>query len=364
MSDNQETKTKKTLLSRFHFTSVSQVDKIFFVQNLHTMLRAGFPLAKALDTLSLQTKNKEFKKIILDIKQQIEKGTTFYLALTYYQYIFGELFVNLIEAGEISGKLEQTLNHLLVQMKKSYNLHKKIKNALLYPCIILTAMVGVGTAMMIFVLPNLIAMYSESNFTLPWPTRLTLFISNFITQNGLIIGVILVLFISAFFIIISGEKGKFYWHKFLLKMPIISPILIKINLANLTRTLNSLISTDIPITEDFKIIAKTVNNRVYRNYLLSDIEHLSSGESIYNLFKQRPDLFPPVVTQMINVGESSGTIDNITKELAEFYEEEVSDTMANLTVIIEPIVMLVIGAAVAFVAVSVIYPIYALVDQI
>lgn len=355
---------KKTFFEKIHYTTVSKVDRLFFVQNLQVMIRSGFPMAEALRTLSEQTKKKEFKKIILDLKTQVESGMQFNQALRKYEYIFSELFINLIQAGEISGNLEVTLSNLLLQLKKSYALSKKIKNALMYPCVIIVAMLGIGTGMIVFVLPNMVKMYAESNFILPWPTRVTIAVSNFLIANILVIGIIFVALIGVFFFILSREKGKYLWHTILLKAPIISTIMIKINLAKINRVLNSLIATDIPITDDFNIIARTVGNRVYRKYLSSVAEKIGKGESIYSVLKVRDDLFPAVVSQMINVGEQSGTLDNITKELADFYEEEVSDTMANLTVIIEPIIMLVIGAAVAFLAVSIIYPIYAVVNQI
>lgn len=354
----------KTLLAKLHVTTVSNVDKLFFLQNILTMIKAGFSLDESLLTLTQQTKKKEFQNIILDLHQQVENGVPFHTSLQKYPYVFSELFVSMVAAGEVSGKLEESLTQLLLQMKKSYALSKKIRNALMYPCIIVVAMIILGTGMMIFVLPNLIKMYSESGFILPLPTRIVIAISQFLIDHGWQVGVIVFVLIMVFIIFIRNKTGKVYWHKFILKMPIISGIIKKINLAKLARTLNSLIATDLPIVEDFKIIAATLGNRVYRQHLSIYTDNLKKGQSIASIFKTRPDLFPPVMTQMINVGEQSGTLDNITKELAEFYEDEVSDTMANLTVIIEPIVMLLVGSGVAFIAVSVIYPIYALVNQI
>lgn len=355
---------KKSFFSKFKFSRVSKVDRLFFVQNLEVMIRSGFPMAEALNTLSEQTTNKEFKIVIQDIKHQVESGVAFHEALSKYEYIFSEIFVSLIAAGEISGKMEETLNQLMIQMKKSYALSKKIRNALMYPTIILITMIGVGIGMFTFVLPNLIKMYTESNFVLPLPTRLTIWLVEFINNNIIIISILLLIFIISFVSFITYEKTKKYWHYFLLKLPIVATIIKKINIAKLCRVLNSLIESDIPIVQDFDIIAKTLGNRIYRLYLLSMKPNLRSGETIFNILKKRPDLFPPVVSQMINVGEQSGTLDKVTAELAEFYEDEVADTMANLTVILEPIIMLIAGTGVAFMAVSVIYPIYALVDQI
>jgi len=355
---------EKSFLSKLHVTTVSNVDKLFFLQNILTMTKAGFSLDESLKTLSAQTKKKEFQNIILDLHQQVENGVSFHVSLKKYPHVFSELFVSMIAAGEVSGKLEESLKQLLLQMKKSYALSKKIRNALMYPCIIVAAMVVLSIGMIIFVLPNMIKLYSESGFVLPLPTRIVINISQFLIDHGWLVGIIAFILIVLFILIIRNNTGKIYWHKLLLKLPIFSGIIKKINLAKMSRTLNSLIATDLPIVEDFQIIAETLGNRIYRQHLSASTDNLKKGQSIASIFKTRPDLFPPVMTQMINVGEQSGTLDNITKELAEFYEDEVSDTMANLTVIIEPIVMLLVGTGVAFIAVSVIYPIYALVNQI
>lgn len=364
ITSQNPTKFSPSLLNKLHITSITAVEKTFFVQNLLTMLKAGFALTDALNTLSQQTKKKEFQTIILELKKQIEQGGSLSAGLKKYPHVFSELFIHLIEAGEISGKLEETLYYLLIQMKKGNILRKKIRNALIYPMIILAAMVILGIGMMVFVLPNLINLYSESQFVLPLPTRITLAIAGFILQNGWIVGTIIFVIAVLFFVAINQKQGKYYWHFVVLKIPIISHIIQIINLAKLSRVLNSLLAADLPIARSFEIISQTLGNRVYRQYLQKAKLDLTKGKAIYGIFRDRPDLFPPLIAQMVHIGEQSGTLEDITQELAEFYEEEVSDTMANLTVIIEPLLMLVVGSGVAFLAVSVIYPIYALVNQI
>ncbi len=344
--------------------NIPLVEKIFFTQNLEIMVRTGFSLADALKTLSLQTKNKTFKKVILELQVDVEKGSSFSESLKKHPTVFSELFVSMIEAGEVSGKLDKTLKQLTIQMKKSHSLYLKIRNALTYPVIIFIAMVGIGTAMMIMVVPKILTLYEGTEYALPLPTRIVLAISNFLMNNGILSAVLAVLAVIAFATFISNEKGKKIWHKLLIISPIIGPIIKKINLAKMSRVLNSLLSTDISIVNSFDMIANIVGNRIYREHFKASSGKLQKGESISSVFKERPDLFPPVVGQMIQVGEQSGTLDDISSEIAEFYEEEVDSTMANLTVIIEPVMMLIIGAGVGVLAVAIVWPIYGLVNQI
>lgn len=358
----QKTQKKK---SRFNFLNqVPLVERIFFVQNLEIMVRTGFSLADALKTLSLQTKHKRFHQVILELQQHVEGGDSFSSGLKKYPAIFSELFVSMIEAGEISGKLDKTLKQLTIQMKKSHTLYAKIRNALTYPAIIFLALVGIGTAMMIFVVPKILTMYEGTEYSLPLPTKIVLGASTFIINNGILTAVVCIALIIAFAIFVTNEKGKTIFHRILLKTPIAGKIIIKINIAKMARVLNSLITTDIPIVKSFEMISKILGNRIYRQHLLASSKKLQKGESIFNIFKEKPDLFPPVVGQMIQVGEESGSLDVITKEIAEFYEEEVENTMANLTVIIEPVIMLIVGAGVGLIAIAIVWPIYGLVNQI
>lgn len=346
------------------FNKVSLVEKIIFLQNLEIMIRTGFSLADALRVLTQQTKNKEFHKIIEEMQQFVEGGGNFSVGLKKYPKVFPEVMVNMMAAGETAGKLEKTLKQIVTQLKKTHTLHNKIRNALTYPLIVLFAMLGIGTLMIIFVVPKILMLYEGTTFQLPLPTRIVLGTSRFVTQNGLLVAGTLITLIALFSFILSREKGKYYFHSLLNKTPLVKRIMQQINLAKLHRVFNSLVSTDIPIVESFQIIAKTLSNRPYRYYLQQSAERLRKGETIYTVFKERPDLFPPTVAAMIHVAEESGNLENITNEIANFYEEEVDSTMSNLSVIIEPVLMLLIGAGVGLMAVAIIMPLYGLVNQI
>jgi type IV pilus assembly protein PilC len=358
------TAEKKRFSLNITFGRVPVVEKIVFLQNLQVMVRTGFSLGHALDVLAQQTEHKGFQKIIKEICSEVESGITFSAALAKYPKVFPELFVNMVAAGEVSGKLDEVLLRLMTQLKKDHQLIAKVRGALMYPMIVIIAMIVLGTAMMIFVIPKLLGVFNESGGTLPLPTRILMGISNFMQHYifFLIPGVIALIILFRWWI--HTPKGRMVWHHALLRFPIVGPILKKINLARFTRTLSSLLRTDIPIVQTFQIIAKTMGNVVFRKSLNETAEELKKGSSIAKVLISYPELYPPVVSQMVSVGEESGTLDTISEEIAKFYEEEVDQVMSNLTSILEPILILILGGGVGGIVVAVILPIYSLTDQI
>lgn len=358
-----EKKTRITFLSGL-FNRISAVQKIFFTQNLEVMVRTGFSLANALKTLSLQTPNKKFREIISDIKNDVESGQTFTSALSKHKRVFSELFINMISAGEVSGKLDESLRNLTIQTKKEHEIIVKVRAALTYPAIVVIAMVGIGIGMMIFVIPQMMTIFEEWSAQLPLPTLILISLSKFLTSNGLYVAIGLIILIFILFRVNKTKRGKLIFHKILLKTPILSGILIKVNLARFSRSLSSLLKTDIPIVQTFEIISKVLGNVYYKQAMLESAQKVKKGISIVKTLEDKPDLFPPIITQMIAVGEETGTLDTISEEIANFYEADVDQTMGNLSVIIEPVLMLILGAAVAGMALAIIMPMYSLVQQI
>ncbi|MCH7492533.1 type II secretion system F family protein [Patescibacteria group bacterium] len=346
------------------FGTIPVVQKIFFTQNLSIMVKTGFSLAKALQTLALQTENKKFKEIIIDMQHDIESGISFSNALAKHPKVFPDIFVNMISAGEASGKLDEILITLTKQMKKDHSIKTKVRAAMLYPGIIVTAMVLIGTLMMVTVIPTLLEIFDETETELPATTKVLIGFSDLLQNYGIWVAIGLGIFVYSLLRLVKTKKGKYYYHLLLLKLPAISGIIKKINLARFTRTLSSLLKTDIPIVQTLQIISKTLGNVHYQNAMMDASEKVKKGITIVKSLEEQPKLFPPIVTQMINIGEESGTLDTITEEVADFYEEEVDQTMNGLSTIIEPILMVVIGVAVAFMALSVLQPMYGLVDAI
>lgn len=360
--------TKKSFLSLEKINNilsrVSVVQKMFFTQNLAVMIRTGFSLAMALNTLALQTPNKKFKEVIEEIKLDVENGISFSTALSRHPKVFSQLFVNMIAAGETSGKLDEVLKNLTNQMRKDHALVSKVRSALMYPTVVVVAMVGIGIVMMITVIPQITSIYSENAADLPLPTKIVIGISNALIHQGVFIVIGIAILIIAFIRFKKTDKGKRLWHTLLIKTPIFGTIIKKVNIARFTRTLSSLLKTDIPIVQTLQIISKTLGNSLYTESMLKASEQVKKGVSIVKTLQEKEGLFPPVVTQMLAVGEESGTLDTISEEIANFFEDDVDQTMSGLSSIIEPILMLIIGGVVAVMALAILMPMYGLVQQI
>jgi type IV pilus assembly protein PilC len=342
------------------FSRVPLKEKLFFVQYLGIMLKSGISLASGLKTLSLQTSNKRFAKIIGEIAESVEKGTSFTESLKPHKKVFGELFINMIEAGEVSGKLENVLVQLYIQLKKQHELVSKVKGAMTYPAVIIVAMGGIGVFMMVKIVPQMVGMLKEFNAELPLATRVLISVSDAIVDNGLLAAGILVVSVLVIVQIMRTYRGKYYWQAIVLYMPIISPIVKKVNLAKFSRTISTLLKTDIMIIKTFQITANVLGNLHYRKAVNEMSEKIKKGSQINEVVSSYPKLFPPVVNQIISVGEETGELDNILTELADFYEGEVNKIMDNLPSIIEPLLILILGCAVGGMAVAIIMPMYSL----
>lgn len=340
--------------------SVKLTQKIFFVQQLSVMIKAGISLSVALKTLSTQTNSKSFSKILLDLQQKVEKGNLLSKGLKEYQNLFGELFISMIEAGEASGQLENVLKQLFVQMKKDHEIISKVRGAMIYPAIVVTMMLAIGTLMMIYVIPTITGVFTELNVELPLATRILIWLSGFFVQYGLFVVIGLVVFIAVMARAVKTKSGRRAFHTMILKTPILGPIVKKINIARFCRSISSLLKTDIPIIKSFEITSRILGNVIYKNALLASKEKIKKGVGIKESLSPYTELFPPVILQMISVGEETGALDEILQESAEFYEEDVSQTMENLPSILEPVLMVILGIGVGGMAVAVVMPLYSL----
>lgn len=339
---------------------IPNVEKIFFTQNLGVMLKSGLSASRAFRTMALQTSNSKFKRILIKITRDVEKGETISSSMKNFPNTFSPIFVSMIQAGEVSGQLERVLGELTGQLKKSHDLKNKIKAAVLYPIVVLSAMILIGGAMMIFVIPKLIVVFDEFNAELPLPTRILIGLSSFINKYIIIIVPVVIFILVGLFWITRRGTGQMIWHKIILTSPIAKKISVKINLAKISRTLSSLITTDIPIVKSILLTSQVVNNALYKNSLIKISKNLEEGKTMSSQMKYYPKLYPPITQQMVQVGEETGEISNILSQLAQFYEEDVSNTMNSLPSIIEPILILILGGAVGGMAVAIIMPMYSL----
>lgn len=346
------------------FSRVSAKEKIFFVQQIGIMLQTGISLAIALKTLAIQTKNKKFKTILSDLELIVERGNLLSSGLEKYKKVFGELFVNMVKAGEQSGKLEEVLKQLFIQMKKDSEIVSRVRSAMIYPCIVITAMVGVGIMVMVYVIPNLTSIFKDVGAELPLTTKILIALSDIVIHYGLFLLAGIIVFIILFAKVTSTARGKYIFHSILLKTPIVGGIIQKINLARFCRTLSSLLKTDIAIIKSFEITANVLGNEHYKIALLKGMEDVKKGKSVHDSLEPYPNLFPPIIMQMVAVGEETGAIDVILEQSAVFYEDDVDQTMKNLPSILEPVLILVLGIGVAIMAVAIMMPMYSLSQEI
>jgi len=354
-------KAKKTSqLLAFISNRVPFVARMFFIHHLQIMIKAGLSIVAALKILEQEIENKKLKTIAQDIRQEVEKGKQLSEALNKYPRVFPRVYVSMIEAGETAGKLEDALSQVSLQMKKSHELTAKIRGAMIYPAVVLIAMTGIGIEVVVFVLPKLMVMFNEFNAELPLPARILIAITNFFQDYGIFAAIGLVLLVIILLWLSKKPKIKWQIHSFSLLLPIAGPIIKKINLARFTMTLSSLLQSTIPIIEAVRITAEVQSNLIYKEKLLLVAEELKKGEALSKLLATYAKIFPPMVTEMIMVGEESGKVEEMLQEMAEYYGNEVDYTMKNFSTIIEPVIIIVMGLAVAGIAVAVIMPMYSL----
>jgi type IV pilus assembly protein PilC len=339
---------------------VSLTEKLFFTRNLRVMVSAGLPLPRALETLAKQAKNKKFKNAILNIREEIVKGKGFSDSLAKYPDIFSELFQNMVRVGEESGTLEGVLQTLSRQIEREYDLKSRIKGAMIYPAVIICAMIGIGILMLVMVVPQLAQTFEELEVELPLTTQIVIGIGNFLKEKWYL--VIFIIFVLVFLLgrAAKTETGKRIIDKLTLRAPIISPIIRKINTAYTTRTLSSLIAAGVPIIRSLEITSGTLGNIYYKSAIKTVAEKVRKGEKIAQALEPYENIYPSIVIQMVAVGEETGETSGILAQLAEFFEEEVSNATKNLATLIEPVIMLIIGAAIGFFAVSMIQPMYSM----
>ena len=351
-------------LTNIFSSSITQQEKIMLTKHLSTMIKSGLSLKEGIETILNDAKNKPLKKILTEAKFNLEKGQPLSATFKKYPKSFSDVFIALIEAGESSGNLEKTLDYLGIQIKKDYKLRQKIKGAMIYPLVLIAASISVIMIMMIFVVPKLSESFQRSNLELPWTTQLIINISNFMAQNlYLIAGFALFSTISLVYFR-NNKKFKGSVSKIILKTPVISDLYIKIILARFIRTLGTLLASGISILKSLDISAGALGYNAYQKSISQISKEINQGISLSNALKNRKDIFPHMLINMVSVGEKTGNLDLTLKELAIFYEEEVDNSVKNMVSLIEPVLLLAMGLIVATIAFSIITPIYQLVGSV
>jgi type IV pilus assembly protein PilC len=357
-----EDKIKVNFFDRF--TKVPLNEKMMFARNLSVMIASGLPLSKAIRNITIQTQNKRFIGILKNVQEDLQTGTSLADALAKFPSVFGELFVNMIRVGETSGNLEEILNILAVQLEKEYEIIRKVKGALVYPAVILIVMVLIGIVMMVYVVPQITSVFKDVDADLPASTMFIINTSNFFREHSVIAISLVVFVIVILKILLTTNTGKKVLGMINIKLPVIKNIVIKMNCARFARIYSSLLKSGVPVVEALRIISRTLTNFYYKRALEKASESIQKGINLSKLIYEEKEIFPVLVPQMIEVGEETGKTDAVLMNLAEFYEAEVDQLTKNLSSIIEPVLMVIIGSAVGFFAVSILQPMYSVLENI
>jgi len=363
-ADPQSEKGKNNFNLPFLSKKVAISEKMFMARNLSIMVSTGLPLVKSFTILAAQSKNKKMENALLDIGQEVSKGKALAESFKKYPDIFSELFQSMIQVGEESGTLEETLNVLALQLEKENEMHSKIQKALIYPAILIIVMMIVGFCLAIFVLPKINLFFQGLHADLPLTTKIILGSGDFVLKYWPFIITGLFILIFSFLIFAKSKIGRFIIDASLLKIPVISVLVKKTNAASLIRSLSSLLGSGVPLIRSLEIASGTVSNVYFKQALQEAAGDIAKGKKLFVSLQLHQDIFPFGSIEMIEIGEETGRTPLILKKLAEFYEEEVSNAAENLSVIIEPLLIVVIGAVVGIFAVSIMGPLYSVLGNI
>lgn len=357
-------KEKKSILQFSFFGKVSLSEKMIFTNNLSGMLVAGLPLTRALAILEKQSTNPKLNSILTALVEEVNKGNTLSDGMKKFPKVFSGIFVSMVHAGEESGGLPQALTDVGVNLKKAYDLNKKIKGALMYPSIILGAIFLIGVLMMMFVVPTLTKTFRDLGGDLPSSTKFVIWLSDIISHHTILFLGTIAIIVGSFTLFARLKSMQKYFDYLILHLPVIGTIAKEVNTARTARTLSSLLSSGVDMSRALSITEEVLQNIYYKELIRKAILSIEKGSNLSVTFKQGVKLYPVMMGEMMEVGEETGNISKMLLDIANFYEAEVDNKTKDLSVIIEPILMVFIGGAVGFFAVSMISPMYSVMSNI
>lgn len=358
----EESQVQVRFLDRF--MSVPLKEKMVFARNLAVMISSGLVVARAIKSLSLQTKNRTFRKILDDVYDEVQAGKTLSEGLAKYPNVFSELFTNMVYVGEVSGNLESVLDILALQLEKENDLRSKVKGAMTYPAVIVVAMIGIGVLMLTYILPKITGVFKDMDVDLPKTTLFIMGMSDFLRDHWIIAISIVVLLALVVKFAYGTTGGKRFFHYLFLRMPILGGIVVKVNCARFARIYSSLLKSGVSVVDSLKIVGKTIGNVHYKSVLAEAVEEIQKGTELSKVIAAHERQFPILVSQIIEVGEETGKTEVVLERLAEFYEGEVDQITKNMSSIIEPVLMLLIGSGVGFFAIAMLQPMYSVLENI
>ena len=345
------------------FGGVPQSEVVSFTRQFSTMISAGLPISRALDVLSSQTTNQNLKKVLIEVLRDIEGGSSVSLALGRHPSVFPATYQALVRAGEASGKLDEILKRLATTMEKQRELNSKFKSAMIYPTIVFAAMIGVFILMMVFVIPKLADMYDSLNVELPAMTQAMISVSDFMVENVFLVLFALVGGFVGFRYFTQTESGREFMGNLMFQIPIFGKIARQKEITDFTRTLGLLLASAIPIVEALNIVAGVMQNKAYRDAANRAAAAVEKGNTLSDYIKSDA-VFPPLLGQMISVGEETGQLDEVLDRVANYLEGEVDHSVKGLSAALEPVILLMLGGMVGFLIVSIITPIYKITSAI
>jgi type IV pilus assembly protein PilC len=334
-------------------------DLSVFTRQFATMIDAGLPIVQCLSILSDQADNKALRKTVQAIRKDVEGGATLAEALRKHPKVFDDLYVNMVEAGEMGGVLNTILNRVALFIEKAAKLKKKVKGAMIYPTAIVSVAVIVVAVLLIFVIPVFAELYSSMGKALPAPTQITINISNWFVAYWYYMAFGLIASFVSITLYYKTENGRMNIDRLLLRLPIVGDLLRKVAVARFTQNMGILLSSGVPILDGLAITARTAGNKVIEKAIMDARVSISQGKTVADPLKESK-IFPPMVCQMVAVGENTGALDNMLKKVAELYEEEVDDAVNNLTALMEPMIMVVLGVILGGLVISMYLPIFQL----
>ena len=342
---------------------VSTKDLAVFTRQFSTMINSGLPLVQCLDILGKQAEKDNFRKLITQTMRDVEAGSTLADALARHPAVFTDLYVNMVEAGEAGGVLDVILARLASYLEKMDSLKRKIKSAMMYPTVVLVVTIAATAFMLVFIIPTFAKMYSDFGGELPAPTRIVMALSSFLRTKWWLLGGMLAGAFVGFKKYYSTQDGKATVDRMLLRVPVLGDVLLKASIARFTRTLGTLVSSGVPILEGLDITAKAAGNTMVKNAVIKTRASISSGQTIAGPLRES-EVFPPMVVQMISVGEETGALDEMLSKVADFYDDEVDSAVDAMTSVIEPIMIVMMGGVVGGMVVAMYLPIFKLVSVI
>lgn len=355
-----------TLTIKFfdRFRTVPLKEKMVFMRNMAVMVSSGLTVSRSVYNLSLQTKNKRFKKILEEVHQDVQGGKQLSEGLAKYPAVFNELFVNMVAVGEVSGNLEEILDILALQLEKEQDLISKVRGAMTYPAVIVVAMIGIAILMLTYILPKITGVFQDMDVELPATTMFIIHLSDFVRGHWFVTLLLFVGSITGTYFFAKTDAGHHVFGWLAVRVPIIKQIVIKVNCARFSRIYSSLLRSGISVVDALTIVSRTLGNVYYKEALQTGVAEVQKGTDLSAIIGKYPVIFPLLVPQIIAVGEETGKTEVVLQRLAEFYEEEVNQMTKNMSSIIEPVLMLLIGGSVGFFAVAMLQPMYSVLENI